>query len=374
MEQLRRLSATPDAAYYEIEGEHQGEVERYVVSTPQSRDICNRPELLGLDFNLRMRDAMTAALAAAPFRDLIADHPEEQVCVVNFLRGGLNFELRRALGVAYGLNRHSSAFMSSQRAKVDGRWMVREDMYRKLRIPDEAVLVIGDVVATGVTLANGFDVIADHVAAIGSSLRGLVLFTIGCHKAEKVLEPLHAKLRERFPGYERTVLVYLEAKFRLVDSRTRLRIGIPGTDLVRHGTAVLTPEFERSQYDALSYPLERCGIYDAGSRAFDIAGYVKDVVEYWAEVRRMAVGGWTLAEALAERWPAAEYADWATFAAAKTAAWQGVDDAFLRELYACHEARWDDSFAEGAGTSTALAALCDERIAGLTRAEGKTPA
>ena len=373
MQVLERLSATPRASWYRLSGEHQGRVERYVMSTAPTRAICNRPELLGVSFNLALHEGISAGLIDAPFRSILTEHPEERICVVNFLRGGLNFELRRGLHTAYGLNRHSSAFMSSQRERVDGRWRVREDMYRKLEIPHDALLVVGDVVATGSTLANGFQVIAKHVTELGSSLRGLVLYTIGCHKAEKVLEPLDAQMRELFPNYEHTILVYIEGKFRLVDSRTELRIGIPGTDLVRMDS-VLAPEFERSQYDALAYPLERCSIYDAGSRAFDIPNYVQDVADYWESVAGFGKRGWTLKEALRERWPETDYADRDRFFAAKRAAWLGVDDESLEDLYAAYEARWSGESAARLTTAPALRELARERIAVLRAAGGDAEA
>ena len=373
MQILERQSISAGASWYSLTGEHQGQVERYVVSTPASREICNRSELLGVDFTVALHDAVAGALSEAPFRDLLTGHPEERVCVVHFLRGGLNFEIRRALHTAFGSNRHSSAFMSSQRERVDGRWRVKEDMYRKLEIPRDALLVVGDVVATGVTLANGFQVIVDHLAVLGSSLKGLVLLTIGCHKAEKVLEELDAQLRERFSGYERTILVYLEGKFRLVDSRTGLRIGIPGTDLVRLDT-ILSPELERSQYESLAHPLERCAIYDAGSRAFDIPGYVRDVVGYWEAMSGFAKRGWTLGEALRERWPERDYIDRDRFSAAKRAVWRGVDDGFLDELYAAYETRRSGESGRRLATPEALRALCRERVATLRAVAGEETA
>ncbi len=361
MQTLHRIRRTDGASWYAIEGDHAGPVERYVVSTAGTRAICNRPELLGVAFNLALQDSMATALVTAPFRPLLEQHPEDRVCVVSFLRGGLNFELRRALHSAFGFNRHSSAFMSSQRYREDGRWFVKEDMYRKLDIPPDAVLVMGDVVATGVTMENGLQVVIDHIQEIGSSVRSLVFFTIGCHKAEKALAAIDARLRAAFPGYERTVLVYLEGKFRLVDSKTDLRIGIPGTDLVRRG-ALLSPELEASQYDRASYLLERCAIYDAGSRAFDIPHYARDVVEYWQQVRGFAEAGWTLGEALLERWPEGGTLDRDAFMAQRARCWQGVGDAFLEDLY--HRQR---AFFRGerAASAAALAAVCGERIARL---------
>jgi len=361
MQYLERIRRSAAASWYAIGGDHAGPVERYVLSTAGSREVCNRPELLGVAFNLTLQQSMATALVTAPFRPLLEEHPEDKVCVVNFLRGGLNFELRQALHTAYGFNRHSSAFMSSQRYREDGRWHVKEDMYRKLDVPPDAVLVMGDVVATGVTMENGLQVVIDHIASIGSSVRALVFFTIGCHKAEKVLANIDARLRAAFPNYERTVLVYLEAKFSLVDSKTELRIGIPGTDLVRRG-GLLSPELEGSQYGRPAFLLERCSIYDAGSRAFDIPCYARDVVEYWEQVLGFAEEGWTLAEALRERWPEGGALDKEAFLAARATQWKGVGDAFLDDLYHRQRAFFRG---EGAGSSAALAALCRERIARL---------
>ena len=298
MSVLRGLSASPEAAWYRVEGGYDGAVERYVVSTAAGRAICNRPEIVGVEYTELLHDAMVAALSTAPFRDLLADAPQEQACVLNFLRGGLNFELRRALSGAYGFNRHTSAFLSSQRSNSGGTWHVREDSYRKLDIPAQAALVVGDVVATGVTLSHGFETVAEHLRRNDLAPRGLVLFTIGGPRAEEVLDHWHSITGGR------VIVVYLEARFALVGEDCPMRIGIAGTDLVRRD-AQSAPEFVESQYESVAYPLERCAIYDAGSRAFDTGTYLADVIEYWEEMAALAAGGWTTQEALTDRWPEA---------------------------------------------------------------------
>jgi hypothetical protein len=361
MQYLRRISESREACFYAIEGDHQTAVKRWVVSTPSSRDVCNQPELLGCQYTTALRAAVTSALAQAPFRSLIESHPESRVCVLNFLRGGLNFGLRHALHEAYGFNAHTSAFMSSQRFRVDGRWQVHEDMYRKLQIPAGALIVTGDVVATGVTVENGLKVLLDHLVSIGSSVQRLIFFTIGCHKLEKRLAEIDASFRQAFADYQECHAVYLEGKFRLVDSRTDLRIGLPGTDLIRRD-CLLTPEFEASQYERLSNPLERCTIYDAGSRAFDVPSYAADVLEYWQQVADLANRGWTLGEALRERWPEPDHASRELYLKRRRALWQGVEDRQLEAIYARHLEQWSDSFRARAATSEALSEVAAERI------------
>ena len=355
---LERLScSTDEAAWYRLVDETEPCIERYVVSTAHSRRIVNHPELVGVEYTDQMQLGIAAALRTAPFRALLLESPEEELCVLHFLRGGLNFALRQSLHSAYGVNRHGSAFMSSQRACVDGEWLVRDDAYRKLEIPPRAILLVGDVVATGVTLENGFEVMAEHASRSRTSIRSLVLFTIGCVKAEGVLERLHERISGLFPAYERTVLVYLEGRFRLVDSGHELRIGIPGTDLIRKG-AQIAPELELSTYDGPAVPLERCAIYDAGSRAFAVSRYAEDLLGYWEALRGLAERGWTLCEALKERWPATEYTDRGTFREAKAQAWGGVSEELLDALFAANER----GFGGDEASADALAELCAQRI------------
>jgi hypothetical protein len=44
VEHLRRLGASTDASWYALEGEPASPIERYVLSTSASREVCNRPE------------------------------------------------------------------------------------------------------------------------------------------------------------------------------------------------------------------------------------------------------------------------------------------------------------------------------------------
>lgn len=363
MQYLTKLDGSANSPFYAIGGDFPSPVQRYICSTPETRDICNQPEIYGVEYTNRLCRAVTRALIDAPFRPHIENHPQHRVCVLNFLRGGLNFDLRLALHNAYGFNRHASAFMSSQRSRrQDGRWQVQEDMYRKLEIPPGAVILVGDVVATGITLENGLMVLLDHLRQIGSSVQWLFFFTIGCHKLEKILASFDPLFRDAFPDYQGSAALYFEGKFKLVDSKTELRIGLPGTDLIRRD-ALLSPEFETSQWQKVNYPLERCTIYDAGARAFHLPGYLHDVQEYWRQVLDLAGGGLTLEQALQERWPYDPHLSQQDFVDRKRQLWRNVSELFIQEQYLGHQNRWPDlSRTADIDTPEALAAICRERI------------
>ncbi len=306
MQTLEQISVpnAQDLSLARIVGEYEDPIRRYVFSTKETRDIVNKPEIMGVEYTELLEEGVMHLLrgvSALHFDDI----DQEQVNVFHFLRGGLNFGLRNALHRAYGWNTHRASFMSSQRAKdADGRWYITEDSYRKLTIAKGSVVYCGDVVATGVTLESGLEALTQAIVKSGGSIRYFIFFTIGCHKTEKIFEKYYKIWKETFPDFEGIDVYYLEGKFHLADSKTPVSIKLQGTDLLRRDS-VLMPEFIASQEQLLSAALERCTIYDAGSRAFDVEEYREDVLEYWNQVLELAEKGMTTVQYLEERYPEA---------------------------------------------------------------------
>lgn len=278
-----------------------GRVDAFVASTPETRRICNDSSCLGLDYTHGLSKACASVLSAlGPTLGLV----ERETAVVNILRGGLNYGLREALGAAYGWNAHATCFLSAQRAN-DGTgedWHITENDYRKLRFPKDASLVLGDVVATGTSLEYALGELIEAAQREGANLKRIVFFTIGGPRALAVLKGADERCRRIFPGYANTALVYFEGVFTVPDRETPLSIKLPGTDLLRFG-ATMAPEFVASQYEDPAYPIERCVIYDAGSRSFSPDEYAEDVLGYWRQTKALAQKGVSYAELLAERFP-----------------------------------------------------------------------
>lgn len=269
-----------------------------VASTEESRAICNDPLIYGVRYTRMLAAACTKVL-----RSLTLPLIERETSVVHLLRGGLNFGLREALADAYGWNAHGASFLSAQRRrKADDpeEWEISEAEYRKFAVGPRVSLVLGDVVASGASLEHGLLTMLDGLQEQGSQLRSVVFFTIGGPRTEEVFLAIEPGLKSRFPEYEGTTVVYLEGRFPVAHCETPLSIKISGTDLLRHGDA-MAPEFVASQYDSPMFPVERCTIYDAGSRAFEPQAYLDDVLEYWEEVQ--AFHGKSFTEYLAERCP-----------------------------------------------------------------------
>ena len=369
MEYLKLIKKNREASIYELSGEHGDHLTRYIVSTPESRAICNRPEITGVRYTDMLEEAVISVLTHFPPARAIRALDPSSIGVIHFLRGSLNFGMRRALARAYGLNSHASTFITSQRDRDKyGRWFIKDNQYRKIVIPYNATLFFSDVIATGVTVSNGLDIIVNLAKNSGIPIRQIYFFTIGCHKLEKILKQYDKILRRTFHQYERTCAIYMEGKFHLADSKTKARIKLQGTDIMR-SPGLIAPDFELSQYESLSNPLERCVIYDAGTRAYDIAEYFRRLEAYWKQLRDLAEAGWTLEEALRERWPEEEYSlPFSEFKAVKSKQWHSVGQAFLKKLYRAHNKRWTKEFKKKAKTKNALIAICDKRLSELTSA------
>jgi hypothetical protein len=300
---LKEINREENSVVYRIEDSTETEVNRYVLSTPETRAICNDPLVMGYNYTEKLEKACATFLRLTKSPTLL-ELQENRSVVFNILRGGLNFGLRDALANAFGWNNHSSSFVTAQRARVTEspeQWHITEDEYKKITFPDRAQIIIGDVVATGTSLKHGLDIMIKEAVKQGTELSSILFFTIGGQMSEERLIEADRACRRHFPSYQGTHVCYIEGRFFVPTTESKLAIKISGTDLMRCNS-LLAPEFIESNFEAPSYPLERCAIYDAGSRAFQVEEYLEDVVDYWMKVLVLAKT-MTFEEMMAERFP-----------------------------------------------------------------------
>jgi hypothetical protein len=282
-------------AVYEIENNTMPKVDidfkKYVVSTRCTRDLMNYPEIINCDFTNLMVNGLTNALKGINLLERLSCINSKTVNVYHILRGGLNFEVRNALKKAFGYKWHSSSYLSSQRVLKEGKFEISENYYRKFILPDEATVYTADIIASGGSLNNGIEYLYKYVKNRNSKLKNMVFITIGCVEAEKILEKWHNTLKENFPDYEKTILIYLEGRFGLANDNTKLYNSLPETDLLKSfkDDALITPEFEHSQFEKMIIGLEACVIYDGGKKGFEPVNHIKDIIEFWEKQHKTAI-------------------------------------------------------------------------------------
>lgn len=300
---LKEINRNDAGVVYELNDNIETKIHRYILSTPETRAICNDPLVMGYDYTERLEKACCTFLKLIKNTTQI-ELEEQRSVVFNILRGGLNFGLRGALAKAYNWNNHGSSFVTAQRKRIEEgseQWHITEDDYKKIKFPQKAQIIIGDVVATGTSLRHGLQIMIEEAVKEDIQLGSIVFFTIGGPMSEERLTEADETCRKYFPNYEGTHVCYIEGRFFVPTPSTDVSVKITGTDLMRC-KSIMAPEFIDSQYEAPSYPLERCTIYDAGSRAFQVSEYVEDVLDYWQKVRELAESV-SYEEMLAERFP-----------------------------------------------------------------------
>lgn len=302
---LKTIEKDPNCALYLSESCSSKLVKSYIASTAESRDICNDPFVTGIRYTRALSAACAKILKTLNNRGL-SNLSEDTTTVLHILRGGLNFGIRDAIFDAFGWNNHASAFISAQRtrkAEDSSQWQIIESDYSKFNLKKNNSIILGDVVATGTSLSYALDrVITAANENKKSIISSITFFTIGGPRSHEILEEVCQTLKKTTPTFKGASVIYLEGIFTVPSKDHPLRIKFDGTDLIR-SNAILTPEFIDSQYKSPSYPIERCTIYDAGSRAFDPDEYFEDVKDYWTQTLELAKKGVSYAELLKERFP-----------------------------------------------------------------------
>ncbi|MFC1851657.1 hypothetical protein ACFL27_15815 [candidate division CSSED10-310 bacterium] len=271
-------------AVYSLEGDQvQPDLRRYVISTRDTRDLMNYPEIINCDFTNLMQNGITNALKGINMLESLSSINSRSVNVYHILRGGLNFNVREALRKGFGYKWHSSSYISSQRILKEGKFEISEDFYRKFRIPDKATIYTADIVASGVSLNHGIEYIYHYMRNHDLQLKNMIFITIGCIETERILSRWHDIFKENFEAYERTIIVYVEGRFVLTDHETPLNNCLFHTDLLKNYKlgALLSPEFEQSQFDRMIIGLEACAIYDGGKKGFEPVNHIQDVLKFW---------------------------------------------------------------------------------------------
>jgi len=371
---VRRFKDEAVAVYTPVGLSVPRDFKRYVVSTRATRDLMNYPEIINCDFTNLMQNGITNALKGINMLDRISEINSRSVNVYHILRGGLNFRVVDALKKAFGYKWHSSSYISSQRLLKEGHYEVSDDSYRKFVVPDNATVYTADIVASGVSIDNGVEFIFNYMKSEHQRLRNFIFITIGCIEAERVLSKWHERFKEYFPGYEKTYAIYLEGRFGLATEETPFAHKMPYTDLLKsyEQGALLTPEYEHSQFDRVITALEACAIYDGGKKGFEPINHIRDVLEFWERQHETAVAeSRSIWDEYSLRFPLDMYlSDPVTgqvgnaveLARRKAAYWEGISVSEYNSLFARFRWLWTDERIKHAMEAGSFVAVCDKKI------------
>lgn len=374
MSKLVRKFKDESSSVYKLTGDDAGNVIQYVVSTRDTRDLMNYPEIVSVSFREKMRNGVTAALKGINHLENLSSINSKKVNVFHILRGALNFELVSALNKAFGFKWHSSSYISSQRVLKEGSFEISDDLYRKFVVPDNATLYSSDIVASGVSFDNSLKYLDAYIESMNYSIKNLVFITIGCREGAQVLKKWDDIFRNKYPQYEKTIICYLEGRFALASSETPIENSMPETDLLRSSDlgALITPEFEYSQFEKVMIALEACVIYDGGKKGFEPLNHIREILSFWEKQRDYALSDdISLWKEYNLRLPLEDYfsdfsnlrlGDAGLLGEKRLSVWEGVDSIEYEKLFSGFRWLWDDEGIKKAQEEKSLARVCTKKI------------
>ena len=166
------------------------------------------PEVVGHEVYTSLLGSSCRALKYLKDQDKISC-----VSILNILRGALNFPMEEACSLN-NITVHDISFLSCERAfNNNGDINGLAVKYEKLGCIPNATLIIGDILASGDTLAECLRHLIDRYRKNNTSLKNIVLFTIGGTKAFDLLESLTNEIREFWPDFEGFITIFYEGVF-----------------------------------------------------------------------------------------------------------------------------------------------------------------
>ncbi len=297
----------------------------YIISNKATRKLLTEPEIIGYTIPRLLQES------TVDFLSWLKDNNKlSPVNVFNILRGGLNFPIEEACYYS-GINVNGVSFISSERVFLDKKVSRIETVYRKINAFDNSSIIIGDIIASGVTLRNAINYIEEVYAKSYVSLRSITILTIGTKNTFDVIEELERKLKKRWPNFESITVAFFEGIFGIYVDKGITGLNLPRVDF-NIKNALVSPAFRKKIIDRKTAIFEKCVIYDGGARRFEPLEHTCDLLNYWGRLNTIA-STITTKDFLKEKYgynSSVTYNNWK-----KRNFYSGLSDEELLDLYNC---------------------------------------
>lgn len=264
-------------------GEHE-KVPFFVLSHPDSSEILVSPEIIGLDFYLRLKQPTQNIL-----QFVSTSLHLQSVCVLNIMRGGLNFPIEES-SHNIGLSIEGVSFVTTER-RTDENSSSCRITDSKITLCNDATFVIGDIVASGDTLKETVRTMVHLYSLAKLRFKRIVLITFGTTETIRVIHEMNHEIRESWSDYEGITTFFYEGIFSAYNDAGITGFNTPHIDFVPHGEFVC-PEYRQRMIDKKSAIFEKCAIYDGGDRRFEPYRHIDTLLAYWE--RLCAASDWIL--------------------------------------------------------------------------------
>ncbi len=252
----------------------------YIFCADASREILYNPHIAGKRLQEKMEELSRIFAGIATEKGLKGSRLGDVVEFV-LLAGGLYYDLA---GGFRALHNYAlpQCFLGIKRQRIEGT----EGQFRAVStyenfesLPDEAVVIIGDTIATGSTIIRAIGDLERAAAEKDGKIKKIVIFSLACStEGARKLKKLEEKMKAADAGFE-LYLIVAEQLFHLMPDGTDMRF--LGEDCMMPEE---TKEYTLNRYGEFLGREMKCAVFDWGTRCKNPKKHYEEFLEFADEI------------------------------------------------------------------------------------------
>jgi len=246
---------------------------QYIMVCDEALEIHTKPWLCGEKLHELAKRIAIKFLKVLYYKLPLKGVPLNRVCELTILAGGLYYMIDEAFKEVFGKSIQRCIISAKRYQLEDGTWRVNMNYENFEALPNKAIVIIGDTIATGTTITNSLAKLKEVALKKGFTIDKVAVLTIsGAIDGSQKLKNVEEEFKKEWDNFELHVFNCC-AIFGLEPNGTDMPYGHPNTiapvDVISIVNERLTPQLAR----------KLCSIFDWGDRTKNPVKHLKELIE-----------------------------------------------------------------------------------------------
>jgi len=246
---------------------------QYIMVCNEALEIHTKPWLCGEKLHELAKRVAIKFLRVLYYELPLKGVSLNRICELTILAGGLYYMIDEAFKEVFEKSIQRCIISARRYQLEDGTWKVNINYENFEALPDKAVVLIGDTIATGTTITNSLAKLKEAALKKGFTIDKVAVLTIsGAVNGSQKLKVVEEEFRKEWNDFELHVFNCC-AVFGLEPNGTDMPYGHPDTivptDVISIVNERLTPQLAR----------RLCSIFDWGDRTKNPVKHLEELIE-----------------------------------------------------------------------------------------------
>ena len=246
---------------------------QYILVCREALEVHTKPWLCAEELHELAKQIAVKFLKVAYYLVPLNEVTLNRICELTILSGGLYYMLDEAFKEVFGRSLQRCLISAKRYQLKNGSWRALINYENFEALPDNAIVLIGDTIATGSTIVNSLKKLRDAVISKGYTLDKVIILTIsGAVDGSRRLKEIENEFKEIWGNFELYVFNCC-AIFGLAPNGTDMPYGHPETIAPPHVMEYVNKVLTRELAEKL------CSIFDWGDRTKHPIKHLRELIE-----------------------------------------------------------------------------------------------